>query len=162
MAAHLERCGHRLFHVMTARSWTQHTVDLTRLSPGLATPMCAWHFMGMYRLDGNDIHIDDVLAGPCPAAPLPAVLWQARCMTQNTGLPLAGVTVKSGTSSAVCRQRGMYVLFSTAGTHDVTAIAPKGYDNVTASVSVADGDVTGQDFQPPGRRACSHTREPDI
>jgi hypothetical protein len=134
--------------------WTQHTIDISAYTgTGNTDVRIALLATSEY---GYDIHIDDVALGSCGA--LDGGLVAGTVYDANTNLPLSGVTVNSGTSSAVSDSAGVYVVFSSAGTHDVTAIAPKGYGNVTASVSVGDGTVTGQDFYlPAGLLAASPT-----
>jgi hypothetical protein len=129
-----------------AAQWTQHTVDLNAYTgPGYTDVRVA--LLGISAW-GNDIHIDDIrIHLPCTAAT--GGLVAGTVYDQNTGLHIANVPVKSAASSAVSGSTGIYVLFAPAGAQDVTAIGPRGYDNVTESVSVAAAATTGQNFTLP-------------
>ena len=126
--------------------WTKHTIDLSAYTGAGKTDVRV-AFLGISDW-GNDIHIDDVSIH-LPCAQVSGGLAAGTVKDANTGLPLAGATVKSGSSSAVCDDAGVYVLFSSAGPHNVTAVGPKGYDNVTASVIVVDNNTVGQNFYLP-------------
>jgi subtilisin family serine protease len=127
--------------------WTQHTVDLSAYTgPGNTDVRVAFLGISAY---GNDVHIDDVLLN-LPCTQNAGGLVAGTVYDANTSLPLAGVRVTDhAAGSANTNAAGMFVFFSPAGIKDVTAIGPKGYDNATASVNVADGDVTGQNFNLP-------------
>ncbi len=158
--------GGATWHTLT--DWTRERGPLLEqvdLSGFAGSPFqVRWHYSTKGGWCSYYQQIDNVkITSGCQ--PLQGGLVVGHVYDDNTGKPIAGITVSDDTSgSAMSDASGAYVLFSDSGTHALTATpAPSsGYGSATQHVTVRTDRVMKQDFDLPAGRLSFQAEALDV